>query len=180
MSSGGGGGQGHLTCWAAASCWVQMPVLTDHPSVRIPQAQAPPLFPTSGLSGVAAYRPGCTSEAAGWMGWPGTQDGCCCCSATSAALRGRVTRPRGGQLRDLVSQGRPTLKATECTFTFSLLINSNGSAPFSAVKRPDSLYRGKKLCVPFEVLAAQTGGTGPSGGVPPPHPVNRPTALNQL
>ena len=42
---GGRGRAGHLTRWAAASCWVQMPVLTDHPAVRIPAGTGSARFP---------------------------------------------------------------------------------------------------------------------------------------
>lgn len=102
VSLGGGGGQGHLTRWAAASCWVQMPVLTDHPAVRIPAGTGSTPVSHVQIIRAGGLSPGFTSEAAGLMGVlaPGTAPAAAS-PATSVALRGRVTRPRGGQLRDV-------------------------------------------------------------------------------
>lgn len=50
-----------------------------------------------------------------------------------------------GWPRDLVNLGTMSLKATQRTFAFRPLINSSGIAPFSAITRPDSLYRGKEI-----------------------------------
>lgn len=68
------------------------------------------------------------------------------------ALWGRVQATGPCQSRSM------SLKATKCAFAFSPLINLNGMAPFSAVKCPDPLYRGKET-----VLAEQTGGDWATG-----------------
>lgn len=142
MSLGGGGGQGHLTPWAAASCWVQMPVLTDHPAVRIPAGTGSAPVSHVQIIRAGGLSPGFTSEAAGPMGGLAPRTAPAAASqATSVALRGQVTHPRGGRLRDLpCAPGFPA----RCYY------EKKGSG---AVEMPSAAHRAAEQVLPEALLS---------------------------